>query len=472
MKETTKMVERQWKTWGKRLMVVPPIVLAIGAYWWLVKHTPPLQMHSEEEVARMLETIVVPRLDVDPKVSGLGVAKYARSWRAVTQVEGRVNAIHPELRPGSMIQAGEILLEIDASDYRSRVAELTATMDQQNAEVERLEQSIQNDQENLVLENEVLAILQRELDRQETLLARQAVSSSSIDEKRREWLNQQKTVQNLKNNTALLGPQIKALQAGLRQLSVQKEQAERDIARTKITAPFAMRMGEVQLEVDQFVGVGETIFMGYSDAEVEIEAQLALQDIHRLLVSQTDGVPPKPEFDQQDFQRAFSFDALVKVAGMDSLVTYPAKFLRVREIVDAQTKMVGFVVGVQNVLPHDQSVPTPPLLEGAFCDVEVFGKTLVNQVVIPRNAIRGGSVYLVDDQNRLTRKTIELEFTQDTFAVVASGLDGGERLVIANPSPAIVGMLVQPIEAGEAMANLVAAANSGEDVPRSDAKTK
>ena len=436
-------------------MVVPPIVLAIGAYVWMVKHTPPLQKQAESELARMLETITVPRLDVRPKVSGFGTAKYARSWRAVTQVEGRINRIHPELRPGSMIQSGEILLEIDDSDYRSQVAELDAAIEQHDAEIQRLEQSVQNDEKNLALENEALTIMQGEYDRVQSLFSQNAGSRSDVDAKRRELLSQQKAVQVLENNISLVAPQIKALQAAKRQSAAQIDQAKRDIERTKITAPFRMRMGGVQLEAGQFVGVGETIFMGYSDAEVEVEAQLPLHDIHRLFVSQSDGIPPKPEFDNEDFRRAFSFDALVKVAGLESSVTYPARFLRVREIVDAQTKMVGFVVGVENVLPHDQKVPTPPLLEGAFCDVEVFGKTLANRTVIPRSAIRNGSVYLVDDQKRLAKREVILMFTQDDYAVVESGLDGGETLVIANPSPAIIGMLVDPIESLEATKNLV-----------------
>ncbi|TWU43162.1 Multidrug resistance protein MdtA precursor [Novipirellula aureliae] len=436
-------------------MVVPPIVLAIVVYAWLVKHSPPLQKQAENESARILETMVVPRLDVRPKVSGFGTAKFARSWRAVTQVEGRINKIHPELRPGAMIQAGELLLEIDDSDYRSRVAELNATIDQQDAEIQRLEQSIQNNQKSLSIENEALAILQREYEREQTLHSQQAGSGASIDSKRREWLSQQKVVQDLINNTALVAPQIKALQAAKRQLAVQIEQAQRDIERTKITAPFRMRVGEVQLEVGQFVGVGETLFMGYSDAEVEVEVQLPLLDIHRLFVSQSEGVPSQPEFDSEDFQQVFSFDALVKVAGVESPVLYPGRFLRVREIVDSQTKMVGFVVGVENVLPPDQEVPTPPLLEGAFCDVDVFGKTLADQVVIPRSVIRNDSVYLVDEQNRLAMRTVKVRFTQDDYAVIASGLEGGETLVIANPSPAIIGMLVDPIESLERTESLV-----------------
>ncbi|WP_404308802.1 efflux RND transporter periplasmic adaptor subunit [Neorhodopirellula lusitana] len=510
------------RIWGKRLLVLPPILLAVLAYAWLVKHSPPLQTEAPKETARMLEVMVVPRLDIRPKVSGFGTAKYARSWRAVTQVEGRINKIHPELRPGSMIEADEVLLEIDDSDYRSRVDELNAAIEQQNAELEQLEQSIENNEKTLVLEREVLTILQREFEREQSLLSRQAGSSASIDSKRRELLNQQKAVQDLVNSTALVTPQIKALQAELRQSAVQKEQAQRDVKRTKIRAPFRMRVGEVQLEVGQFVGVGENLFNGFNTAEVEIDAQLPLHDIHRLFVSQaanpefrevlekdsvlekasvleedsaldedsvledesvlgqdntaertstleqTNPLEPVGALSREIVRHPFAFDALVNVAGAEGVEAYPGRFLRVREIVDTQTKMVGFVVGVTNIPPHAQEHPKPPLLEGAFCDVDVFGETMPDQIVIPRNAIRNNSVYIVDQQNRLATRSVTLTFTQDEYAVIESGLTGGENLVIANPSPAIVGMLVEPVVAQEATDKLirtVAALESATTVP-------
>ena len=448
-----------WQTWGKRLMVLPPIFLAILVYMWLAKHPPALSKHAEEESTRMLDTITVARLDVRPIVSGFGTAKYARSWRAVTQVQGRIKKIHPELRPGSRIQEGKVLLEIDDSDYISKVSELDAAMDRQRAEIEELRQVILNSKKKIELENEMLAILKREFGREETLLSRQAGSSASIDSKRRELLAQSEALQDLESSVSLVTPQIKALEASLRQSEVQKEQALRDIERAKIAAPFDIRVGEVQLEVGQFVSVGEALFVGYSGTDVEVEVQLPLQDIHRLLVSQVGEKELRERLTPDTFKEMFRFDALVQVVGTDSTQTYRGEFLRVREIVDAQTKMVGFVVGVKNLLPSEQEHPQPPLLEGAFCDVDVLGKVLPDQVVIPRRAIRNKSVFVVDEKSRLAKAEVEVTFTQDDYAVVGSGLEGNETLVIANPSPAIIGMLVEPIAADDESTKLTDSVN-------------
>ncbi|QDV70498.1 multidrug efflux system subunit MdtA [Rosistilla carotiformis] len=451
-----------WQTWGKRLMVLPPIVLAVVVFMWLAKHPPSLSKHAEEESARMLNTIVVPRLDVRPIVSGYGTAKYARSWRAVAQVQGRIKKINPDLRAGARIRAGKVLLEIDDSDYVSRVSELDAAMDQQRAEIEQLEQTILNGKKKLELQNETLLILRREFEREEELQARQAGSSASIDLKHRELLAQSEAMQDLENSLALVPSQIKALEAAMSQSEAQKVQALRDIERAKIATPFDMRVGEVQLEVGQFVSVGEALFTGYSGADMEVEVQLPLQDIHRLLVSEVGEKGLRESLTPETFKEMFQFEALIQVVGTDFTQSYPGEFLQVREVVDAQTKMVGFVVGVTNLPPSEQKRPQPPLLEGAFCDVDVLGKILSDQVVIPRRAIRNGSVFLVDDKNRLAKADVDVTFTQEDYAVVGSGLEGGETLVIANPSPAIIGMLVEPIAADDELEKLTDSVHVGD----------
>ena len=453
-----------WGTWGKRLLVLPPIVLAVLTYGWLVKHPPPLSTHEEQEVSRSLETISVPRLNVRPVVSGFGTAKYSRSWRAVTQVQGRIKKIHKDLRPGATILAGNVLLEIDDSDYRSRVKELDASIDQQNAEIEQFEQSVVNDNKKITVEKEMLKTLETEFQRQKKMVAEQAEAESTVDEMKRQYLAQVEALQNLRNSIALVAPQIKGMQAAIRQSELQKETALRDIGRTKILAPFDMRVGNVQLEIGQFVSVGEKLFIGYDGSQVEIEVQLPLQDIHRLLVSQVGEEESRKKLNPATFNDMFQFEALAKVAGVEP---YHGKFLRVREVVDSQTKMVGFVVGVKNSTPSEQESPQPPLLEGTFCDVDIYGDSIPDQVAIPRRAIRNGSVYVVDDKSRLAIRKIKVAFTQQDYAVVTSGLEAGEQLVIANPSPAIIGMLVDPIPAQEEAEQLIASIEKQDELLKS-----
>lgn len=94
--------------WGKRLLIVPPILLAIGALIYLTQTRPPPKVKTESESARALSVILAPVFEIEPRVIGFGTAEYARKWRPVAQVAGRIQEVHPELRPGAIISAGDI----------------------------------------------------------------------------------------------------------------------------------------------------------------------------------------------------------------------------------------------------------------------------------------------------------------------------------------------------------------------------
>jgi hypothetical protein len=54
-------------------------------------------------------------------------------------------------------------------------------------------------------------------------------------------------------------------------------------------------------------------------------------------------------------------------------------------------------------------------------------------------------VYLLDEQQRLQRRAVEVAFEQHDMAVISKGFSGGETLIIDDLSPAINGMLVKPL---------------------------
>lgn len=450
--------------WGKRLLVIPPIALAIVAFIFVAKNRPPLEVRPETESARALHTIAAPLLEVRPRVIGYGTAEYTRKWRAVSQVAGRLQHIHKELHPGAVITEGDVMVKIDDADYRSAVEELTASIEQKQAEIEQLKRTEANYDKTLAVERNVLEVLAQELKRAEALLAQRAGSQSSIDSKQRAVLAQEQVIQDIGNSKSLIEPQIQALEAGIRQSVAQREQAQRDIDRAEIRAPFTMRIGDVDLEPGQFITANETLFEGYSFSELEIEVQLSMLDLHRLLKKPVHQLPVPGELTMENMRSVFQVDAKVSVSGAGTDAVYDGRFLRVREVIDSKTRMLGLVIGVTNSLSSSNGKLKPPVLEGAFCKVELLGRSIGESIVVPRSAVHGSTVYALDQDNRLVKREIAAEFTQDNYTVVASGLSAGERVIVSDPSPAIVGMLVEPIEDAETADELRnAVANASDD---------
>jgi multidrug efflux pump subunit AcrA (membrane-fusion protein) len=87
----------------------------------------------------------------------------------------------------------------------------------------------------------------------------------------------------------------------------------------------------------------------------------------------------------------------------------------------------------------------------------VRGKSQAPRLVVPRNAVRNGTVYVADADDRLRRRPVEVLFNQDGFSVISSGLAPGERVVVSDLIPAVSGMLLRPHVDEELTARLEAA---------------
>jgi multidrug efflux pump subunit AcrA (membrane-fusion protein) len=97
-----------------------------------------------------------------------------------------------------------------------------------------------------------------------------------------------------------------------------------------------------------------------------------------------------------------------------------------------------------------------------FVEVEIRGRAIRQQVVIPLAALHEGNVYVVNDADRLELRAVTLRFEQGNFASVAQGVKPGERVVVSDLVPAVRGMLLEPITDEAAARGLIAAA-TGKD---------
>ena len=68
------------------------------------------------------------------------------------------------------------------------------------------------------------------------------------------------------------------------------------------------------------------------------------------------------------------------------------------------------------------------------------------RVVVNRAEDGAPVVYLLDRDDRLRIVPVGLGPVQSDFIVIASGLKGGERVVVSDLIPAIQGMLLAPLE--------------------------
>ena len=152
---------------------------------------------------------------------------------------------------------------------------------------------------------------------------------------------------------------------------------------------------------------------------------------------------------------ASQFGVTIRLQSGDNSAEWKGRFERVREMLDTQTRTLGIVVAVDK--PYQQMIPgqRPALVRGMYCEVEFQGEVRPGRLVIPRSSLHDGHVFLLDAEKRLRRQPVEIDFAQANFVCLRSGLRSGDTLVVSDPTPAIEGMLVDPVEDAELLDRII-----------------
>jgi RND family efflux transporter MFP subunit len=294
------------------------------------------------------------------------------------------------------------------------------------------------------------------------LLEQNAASTSAVEQQQRTVLTQQQSVQSLTNALNLTPSRRKAIQAAIAVKQAQLAQAQLDADKTVIAAPFDCRIGPVSIEVGQFLAAGQTLFEAHNVDLMEVEAHVAPRDVRNLLQRPDTG--KILTLDMETMRNVFKLDAVVRFGQGDMQAQWPARFARVRENLDPETRTLGIVVAIDD--PYRRAAPgkQPPPLPGAFCEVELRAQKRIRKVIVPRTAVHDGHVYVVGAGNRLERRHVEVAFAQSDFVAIANGLNAEEIVVVSDPTPAVDGMLIEPVDDEILRQRLVAAATGQGDV--------
>jgi hypothetical protein len=172
---------------------------------------------------------------------------------------------------------------------------------------------------------------------------------------------------------------------------------------------------------------------------------------------------------EQLFNEGVSMEAMRDLVGLSALVRLPmfhreavweGSFRRTSESVDQQTGAVTVYVSVAD--PYKKMIPgiRPPLIPNLYCEVELRGKPQGESYLVPVRAVHAGVLHLVGEEQRLTRREVDVDMVIGDFAVIRNGLNPGDQVILTDLVPAIEGMLVVPQEDAEAVERRAALTSS------------
>ena len=390
------------------------------------------------EISLPVRVITLEELMLVPRVLGYGAVSPAREWRAVARVEGEVSWTSEKLANGIVVEAGAELLRIDDSEIRLSLAQIDAQMASLDVKDETTRAS-------LIISEEALALERADLKRLRDLANRSVISRTAVERGERLEVIARTAVVGHENQLALNEAERGVLKA-------QRDITERSLDYTLITAPYALRIGDVQAEAGQFVNRGQTLFSADGVDAVEISAQFPIGRLAPLVLGK----------DPQRKQRTpLDFEAVVRLRTPIRIIEWPASVDRVGEMIDPKTQSVAIVIRVDQPLALAKPGERPPLRRNMFVEVELRGAQEM-ALVIPAAAIRDGKVMVVSGDGRLDYRDVDIAFTMGSIAVVASGIEAGEKLVVSELAVPVHGMAVTAIEDEALKARIAAIARNEE----------
>jgi multidrug efflux pump subunit AcrA (membrane-fusion protein) len=441
----------------KRLAFIPPILAGIAIIVIARQsRTPPVQK-PPGETARKVRVITVPSATVMPRALGYGNVRPGRVWEAISEVAGKVQHIHPQLKKGAILPKGTELLRIDTTDYQLALARIRADIRVLQAELTELGVRQVNFRASLEIERRSLVLNQRDLARKQDLAAKKAVSQAAVDQEERNLLARRQSIQGMQNTLNRMPWERQALNARIAALEAQLKSAERDLQRTTIRLPFDGRIARVNVEQAQYAKLGQVLAIADSIAVSEVEAQVPLEKMIRILdPSRLAGASVVSI--GADLEKILGLTPVVRLSTGNFAARWPGRVARISDTVDPRTRTVGVIIAVDNPYRISEKNFRPPLTKNMFVEVELRGRPIEAQTILPRQAIHGGKIYLLDAQNRLRIRAVKTRLAQGGFVSVAAGVEPGQTIAISDLVPAIEGMLLDPVMDEKAVRALIAEA--------------
>lgn len=223
--------------------------------------------------------------------------------------------------------------------------------------------------------------------------------------------------------------------------------ARRDLERTYIRLPYEGMVLSKDADIGQFVNPGTTLGVTFATDEAEIRLPLTDQDL--AFVS----MPVAADIVQSG--GADGPTVILSAIQKGKPVEWQAKIVRSEGVVDERSRVTYAVAQIDDPYQlHGDGVPLPV---GTFVSAEITGTALLDVIRIPRAAMRGADqVLVVDAENRLDIRTVNVVRTDSRYAYISGGVEVGEQITTTAIEAPSNGMSVRT-------ADSVAAEAAGDD---------
>lgn len=369
------------------------LATAAGVAALLVLSRPPANIAEPEFRPISVDVAVAVKETIQVELQAQGTVDALQKTLLAAEVPGRIIETSEKFLVGGFVTGGEVLLRIDPRDYQTDLL--------------RAQASVESAESNLVQEKGRAEVALREWQKLPT-------NSQRSQEARDLYLRK---------------PQLELAEAQLLAARADLNTARDRLERTLIKAPYNAVIRAKHVELGQFVGAGTQLAEVFSVDFAEVRLPIPQS---RLEYLDLPGV--------KDVTAGAVIDLYTDVSGEVS--HWPATLHRTEAVFDQRSRVLYAVARIED--PYSlRGTHAHPLRLGTFVNANIVGRDFDAIVVLPRYVLRAGNLLWVVDENDLLRnRQVEILRTGGDWIYVASGLDAGDRVSLTTLDPSANGSRV------------------------------
>ena len=405
------------------------LLVSAGTVFLLMQTKPEVEVGLADRTLSAVVVVETRPIEISRKLIGYGTADAVHHADIPAEVSSTVFAIPLATKAGRLVKKGDLLIELDDSDFRQQVIRAEQALEIAKTELSMLgiERDAADARAILASENQVLA--EAELARVQDAFDRGGAKQREVDKKKQELIGVTSDAVNAMEIASRLPAKEEQYSSTVTSRVADLALAQKELMRCKILSPIDGVIQNVKVQVSEHVQRGEDVVRVVHSDSMEIPLRLA--SFSRAHVNVGDSV-------------------VLRSAGFGKR-NWEAKVSRIAPEDDTQTRTMVVYVDIE----QDPSVASriPP---GLFVRGEISSSSdLQKRWVVPRRSIQDDRVMVVEgDVLRSLPVKIAYSVTGELnafglpdqdWAVLDTSLTAGDILVVDPGVTLRDGMHVRPI---------------------------
>ncbi|WP_076411623.1 efflux RND transporter periplasmic adaptor subunit [Shewanella sp. UCD-KL12] len=365
----------------KKQIILPIVVLSVGIGSFLgisAMKKPP----EEKEAVDNTPLVAFKQVELNPMtfaVSSYGVVNAKYETELVSQVNGEIVFLSDTFVRGGFVKKGEVLARIDSSDYDADLIDAEASLASARA----------------------------------TLVQEKAYGKVAEEE----W---KRIKDGVPTELSLRKPQLAQEIARLNSSEAGLKRALRNVERTTIKAPYDALIESRNIGLGSYVSMGTPLGKVLSTHKAEIRLPLADKEIQYLI----------------DKGRNSDVTLVADFSGAKQ--EWSGKIVRSEGVIDSRSRMTYLVAEV--IDPYGLNSDKNALRYGTYVTANIAGTQAGEVAVMPRHLVVNGKIAVLDEDNKLSYKNVNVIRQFGAEVVISEGLAQGMKVITSALDYPVEGM--------------------------------